>query len=154
MSLPPEPLWVEGDAARLTQVIVNLLNNAAKYTDPGGHIALAAHGADGRVVLRVRDGGVGIAPELLGRVFDLFTQGDRASNRAEGGLGIGLTLVRRLVELHGGSVAASSAGIGQGSEFTVRLPAICTFAGGAAGGGDGRNAGPAAAHPAAHPGGR
>lgn len=124
VSLPPAPLWVAGDEARLIQVIVNLLNNAAKYMDPGGHITLAAQSANGQVVLRVKDRGMGIAPELLSGIFDLFNQGDRASNRAEGGLGIGLTLVRKLVELHGGSVVASSAGVGQGSEFTVRLPAI------------------------------
>jgi signal transduction histidine kinase/DNA-binding response OmpR family regulator len=124
VSVPDEPLWVAGDAARLAQVIANLLNNAAKYTEPGGRIELAV-GRDGDcAVVRVRDTGVGLPPETLSSVFDLFTQVDRSLDRAQGGLGIGLTLVRRLVELHGGRVEAHSAGAGQGSEFIVTLPCL------------------------------
>ncbi|MCC2669704.1 MAG: luxQ 12 [Armatimonadetes bacterium] len=119
------PLWMDGDPVRLEQVLVNLLTNAAKYTDGGGEIevtaGLEADGTD-ELVLRVRDNGVGIDPTLLPRVFDLFTQVDRSHARTHGGLGIGLTLVRRIVELHQGTVTADSGGIGQGTEFTVRLP--------------------------------
>jgi signal transduction histidine kinase/DNA-binding response OmpR family regulator len=122
--LPGEPLWVEGDAARLAQVLTNLLNNAAKYTDEGGHIGLDAGREEGQVVLRVRDTGIGIPAEMLAAVFNLFTQVDRSLDRSQGGLGVGLTLVRRLVELHGGSVQAYSEGPGRGSEFVVRLPAL------------------------------
>jgi signal transduction histidine kinase/CheY-like chemotaxis protein len=121
--LPTEPLSLEGDQARIVQVLVNLLSNAAKYTDRGGEVRLTAGREDGDVVLRVRDNGAGIEPEMLPRVFDLFTQIDRLLDRSQGGLGIGLTLVRRLVELHGGRVAARSEGPGKGSEFTVTLPA-------------------------------
>ena len=124
VSLPAEPIWLQGDPTRLEQVVVNLLNNAAKYTDEGGHIRLTAQQEGGEVVLRVRDTGVGIAPELLPRIFDLFTQADRTLDRSQGGLGIGLSLVQKLVELHGGTVEAHSAGLGQGSEFIVRLPAL------------------------------
>jgi signal transduction histidine kinase/CheY-like chemotaxis protein len=123
--LPDEPLHVIGDLTRLAQVLLNLLNNAAKYTEEGGQITLTVERAaadPGAVVLRVRDTGVGIPPEVLPKVFDLFTQASRTLDRAQGGLGIGLTLVRRLVEMHGGSVRASSAGPGKGSEFVVRLP--------------------------------
>jgi PAS domain S-box-containing protein len=121
--LPNEPLPLEADQARVVQVMVNLLGNAAKYTDRGGQIDVHAAHHDGEVVVRVRDNGIGIEPEMLGKVFDLFTQVDRALDRSQGGLGIGLTLVRQLVELHGGRVGVSSAGPGRGSEFTVRLPA-------------------------------
>ena len=124
VSLPAEPIWLQGDPTRLEQVVVNLLNNAAKYTDEGGHIRLTVQQEGGEVVLRVRDTGVGIAPELLPRIFDLFTQADRTLDRSQGGLGIGLSLVQKLVELHGGTVEAHSAGLGQGSEFIVRLPAL------------------------------
>jgi CheY-like chemotaxis protein len=126
VSLPAEPVWVKGDPTRLEQVVVNLLNNAAKYTDEGGHIWLTVKQEEDEVevVLRVRDTGVGIAPELLPRIFDLFTQAHRTLDRSEGGLGIGLSLVQKLVELHGGKVAAHSAGLGHGSEFVVRLPAL------------------------------
>jgi PAS domain S-box-containing protein len=126
VSLPAEPVWVKGDPTRLEQVIVNLLNNAAKYTDEGGHIWLTVKQEDDEfeVVLRVRDTGVGIAPELLPRIFDLFTQASRTLDRSQGGLGIGLSLVQKLVELHGGKVAAHSGGIGHESEFVVRLPAL------------------------------
>ena len=122
VSLPEDQVFLEADAARLEQVVSNLLNNAAKYTEPGGRIELEAGSAGGEAYVRVRDTGVGIDPKLLPRIFDLFTQAERSLDRSQGGLGIGLTLVRRLVELHGGSVVASSAGVGLGSEFTVRLP--------------------------------
>ncbi len=123
VALPPEPVWLEGDLTRLAQALGNLLNNAAKYTEEGGKIGLVAEQAEGQVVLRVRDTGIGIPSEHLPYVFDLFTQGDRALDRAQGGLGIGLALVQKLVELHGGQVEAASPGLGQGSEFTLRLPA-------------------------------
>ncbi len=119
--LPPDPIWLAADAARLEQAVVNLLTNAAKYTDEGGHIWLTLDREGDRAVLRVRDNGVGITAELLPRVFDLFTQEQRSLDRAQGGLGIGLSLVRRLVELHGGTVDATSKR-GTGSEFVVRLP--------------------------------
>jgi CheY-like chemotaxis protein/two-component sensor histidine kinase len=124
VSLPAEPIWLQGDSTRLEQVVVNLLNNAAKYTDEGGQIWITVEQERGEVVLRVWDTGVGIAPELLPRIFDLFTQADRTLDRSQGGLGIGLSLVQKLVELHGGTVEAHSAGLGQGSEFIVRLPAL------------------------------
>jgi len=109
---------------RLAQALANILNNAAKYTPKRGHIALVAERANAEVIIRVRDDGIGIAPEFLPFVFDFFTQADRSLDRAQGGLGIGLTLVKTLVEMHGGSVQASSAGLSQGSEFVVRLPAL------------------------------
>ena len=121
VSLPHEPVWILADPARLEQVLVNLLTNAAKYTDDGGRIWLTIQQEGDACVIRVRDTGVGIAPELLPHIFDLFTQADRLQDRSEGGLGIGLSLVQRLVELHGGAVAATSV-VGQGSEFVVRLP--------------------------------
>jgi signal transduction histidine kinase len=121
-ALPAEPLRLEADPARLAQVIANLLNNAAKYTEPGGRIRLAAERQDGEAVVRVRDTGIGVRPEMLPKIFDLFQQADRPEGRVSEGLGIGLTLVKRLVELHGGRVSAHSAGPGQGSEFVVRLP--------------------------------
>jgi PAS domain S-box-containing protein len=125
LDLPPAPVWLSADPARLTQVVVNLLTNAAKYTDPGGSVRLGAEARGGEVVLRVRDNGVGIPAGMLGRVFDLFTQLDRTPGRAsQWGLGVGLALVKALVELHGGSVTASSDGPGQGSEFVVRLPGV------------------------------
>ena len=124
VSLPPEPVLVEGDATRLAQVFANLLNNAAKYTNDGGRVAVTVERDGGEIVVRVRDTGIGIPAELLPRVFDLFTQGDRSLARSEGGLGIGLTLVRSLVEMHGGKAEAFSAGPGQGSEFVVRLPIL------------------------------
>jgi len=127
VTLPPEPLWLHADAARIEQVVVNLLANAAKYTDEGGRIWLSVEQEGDEAVLRVRDTGVGIAPELLPRIFDLFAQADRDLDRSQGGLGIGLCLVQRLVELHGGTVAAHSV-VGQGSEFVVRLPVGATVA--------------------------
>ena len=123
VSLPTEAIWLHADAARLEQVVVNLLTNAAKYTDQGGHIWLTVQQEGEEAVLRVRDTGVGIAPEILPRIFDLFTQAERSLDRSQGGLGIGLALVQRLVEMHGGTVAASST-LGQGSEFVVRLPVV------------------------------
>lgn len=122
VSLPPEPLIVEADPVRLTQVIANLLNNAAKYMDRGGCIHVAGERRGDEAMLSVRDEGIGIAAENLPRVFDLFGQIDRSLNRAQSGLGIGLALVRRLVEMHGGRVEARSEGLGQGSEFIVHLP--------------------------------
>jgi signal transduction histidine kinase/ActR/RegA family two-component response regulator len=118
------PVVVRGDPVRLEQVVSNLLDNAVKYTPADGRIELSVERVDGEAVVRVRDSGVGIAPELLPRVFDLFTQAERSLDRAQGGLGLGLTLVRRLVEQHGGSVAATSAGAGRGSEFLVSLPVL------------------------------
>ncbi len=126
VSLPAEPVWSEGDAARLEQVVINLLNNAAKYTHEGGMIWVNLQPEGDEVTLRVRDTGVGIAPELLPRIFDLFTQADRSLDRSQGGLGIGLSLTQRLVELHHGEIEAHSAGLGQGSEFIVRLPVLRT----------------------------
>nr|WP_253207093.1 ATP-binding protein [Verticiella sp. GG226] len=122
VSLPDAPLYLRADPVRLTQVFANLLNNAAKYTDPGGSIDVSARRERGQVVVRVRDNGVGITAEMLPRLFDLFTQVDPLNERAQGGLGIGLTLVRNLVERHQGSVQAYSDGPGSGSEFVVRLP--------------------------------
>ena len=121
--LPQQPVWLHGDLLRLTQAVANLLNNAAKYTEPEGEIRLSASLEGGQVAIRVKDTGIGIEPAQLARIFDLFTQADRALGRSQGGLGIGLTLVRNLVELHGGTVTAASPGLDQGSEFTIRLPA-------------------------------
>jgi PAS domain S-box-containing protein len=115
-------LTVKGDSTRLSQVVSNLLTNAAKYTPPGGHITIRTEGDDSEVVVRVRDTGMGIAPEVLPRVFDLFVQERQAIDRSQGGLGLGLTIVRNLVERHGGTVSANSDGTGKGSEFVVRLP--------------------------------
>jgi signal transduction histidine kinase/ActR/RegA family two-component response regulator len=139
VDIPDEPLVVSGDAVRLTQVFANLLTNAAKYTNHGGRIWVTAarvaavrNGsarATDRVVVRVRDSGIGIAAEHLSSVFEMFTQVDRASRRSQGGLGIGLTLVRSLVQMHGGEVTADSAGPGTGSEFTVSLPLLASAAG-------------------------
>jgi PAS domain S-box-containing protein len=123
LSLEARPAYVHGDPMRLEQVVNNLLENALKYTPGGGRIRVTVGVHDGSAVLSVEDSGVGIAPELLPKVFDLFVQADDSLDRAAGGLGIGLTLVRRIVELHGGRVEAASAGPGQGSRFTVRLPA-------------------------------
>ena len=124
VAVPDRPIWVEGDRIRLAQVIANLLTNAAKYTDEAGRISVCAAREGEEVVLSVRDTGAGITPELQARIFELFVQGDRTLDRSQGGLGIGLTLVKRLVEMHGGSVAVASKGTGQGSEFTIRLPAL------------------------------
>ena len=121
--LPPEPLLVKGDFARVAQILANLINNAAKYTNEGGRIAVTAAREGANVVFRVRDTGIGIPADLLSSIFEPFTQIDRTLARSQGGLGIGLTLVRRLVEMQGGRVFASSDGPDQGSEFTVSLPA-------------------------------
>ena len=122
VSVPPRPIYLHADPTRLAQVILNLLNNAAKYTHQGGRIALEVRTNDGFVSISVRDNGIGIAADMLPRVFEMFTQVDRSMERSEGGLGIGLTLVQRLVEMHGGSVEARSDGPGKGSEFIIRLP--------------------------------
>ena len=125
-----EPLWVDGDAVRLEQVLANLVANAVKYTAPGGRIRVALRGDGGDAVLIVEDTGFGISPRLLPFIFDLHVQADRTLGRAKGGLGIGLTLVRRLVDLHGGTVVAASEGEGCGSRFTVRLRQIPEMASG------------------------
>ncbi len=122
VDVPDTTVSLEGDLTRLTQAIGNVLANAAKYTDNGGRITLAARRDGAWVEIRVHDSGIGIPPDQLPRIFELFTQVERADERGRGGLGIGLALVRRLVELHGGSVSAASEGPGRGSEFTVRLP--------------------------------
>jgi len=124
VTVPPAPVWLSADFARLSQVVANLLNNAAKYTSEGGRIELAADAGEGEATISVRDNGTGIEAPLLPKVFDLFVQGDRSLDRGQGGLGIGLTLVKRLVELHQGTVAVASEGPGRGSTFTVRLPCI------------------------------
>jgi PAS domain S-box-containing protein len=122
--VPKENLNVCADAARLTQIFSNLLSNAAKYTPPGGHIRFTAERENGEVVIRVADNGVGIAPEALPSIFELFSQSERTLGQSREGLGIGLSLVRGLVEMHGGAVTAHSPGLGRGSEFVVRLPAM------------------------------
>ncbi len=126
VNLPPSPIYLNGDLGRITQVISNLLNNAAKYTEPGGTVTLdvAADAAD--VCIKVADTGIGITEDMLPHVFDLFAQSLRTLDRSQGGLGIGLTVVRRLVELHGGQVSVHSEGTGRGSEFLVRLPRLLT----------------------------
>jgi len=122
VSLPPDPIWLHADAARLEQVVTNLLTNAAKYTNEGGHIWLSVRQEADKAVLRVRDSGLGIAPAFLPYVFELFRQGERSSDRSQGGLGIGLALAKRLVEMHAGTIDVSST-LGQGSEFVVSLAA-------------------------------
>jgi signal transduction histidine kinase len=123
LSLPPEPAHVYGDVVRLTQVVSNLLVNACKYSERAGRVWVTGSRAGGEVVLRVKDAGVGIAKEDIDRIFDLFAQVDRSVERSQGGLGVGLTLVKKLVEMHGGTVTAHSDGPGKGSEFEIRLPA-------------------------------
>ncbi len=122
--LPSEPIWLDADLTRLAQVFLNLLSNAAKYTERGGEIRLTAERQGPEVVVRVRDTGIGIPAEMLPRIFEMFTQVDQSLERSQGGLGIGLTLVKRLVEMHGGSIEARSDGPGLGSEFVVRLPVV------------------------------
>jgi signal transduction histidine kinase len=124
LSLPHESLLVHADLVRLTQVIGNLLTNSAKYTEPNGHIWVAANREGDEVLLRVRDDGIGIAPDMLPHVFELFAQADHTSTKAQGGLGIGLTLAKNLAQMHGGAIEARSAGLGKGSEFIVRLPVM------------------------------
>jgi PAS domain S-box-containing protein len=124
VSVPADPIEIEADLTRLAQVIANLLNNAAKYTDEGGRIWLTVERQGDEVLFRVRDTGIGIPPDMLGKIFELFTQVDRSLDRSQGGLGIGLTLVRTLTEMHKGRVEAFSDGPGRGSEFVVRLPVL------------------------------
>ena len=123
LSLPPQALGTRADRVRLTQVLSNLIGNASKYTGDGGRIALSAVEEGQEIVIAVSDNGTGIAPEVLPHIFDLFTQGPRSLARSEGGLGVGLNVVRNLVTMHGGTITAESAGIGQGSRFILRLPA-------------------------------
>ena len=137
VELPGAPLELDADPTRLAQVVGNLLANAAKYTPPGGSIRLSAARAGGDIVLAVADTGVGIPPDMLTKVFDIFTQVGQSIERSQGGLGIGLALVKRLVEMHGGTASAASAGAGRGSVFTVRLPLV---------------SGATAEHAGAHPG--
>jgi len=120
--LPPQSIHVRGDAVRLTQVIGNLLNNACKYSERGGDVRLRVERIGDEAVIAIRDSGIGIDPEQLSRIFDMFVQVDPSIDRSHGGLGVGLTLVKQLVELHGGIVEARSEGAGRGSEFIVRLP--------------------------------
>jgi PAS domain S-box-containing protein len=122
LTLAPQPVFVEGDAVRLTQVVVNLLNNAAKYTAPKGRIEVAVTRNHSAACVEVSDNGIGMSESLIQRAFDPFVQGERSLDRSEGGLGIGLTLVKKIVEMHGGSVLASSAGAGKGTRFTMTLP--------------------------------
>jgi signal transduction histidine kinase len=122
VNLPAQPVYLDADPVRLAQVLANLLNNAAKYMERGGHIWVAAERRDNAVRLSVRDAGIGIPASALASIFDMFTQVDHSLEKAHGGLGIGLTLVKRLVEMHGGSVEARSAGVGKGAEFVARLP--------------------------------
>jgi len=128
LEVTTEPVEVDGDPVRLEQIVSNLLTNAIKYTPPGGRIALSVGGVGGEAVIRVSDSGIGIPPEMLPRIFDLFTQVESSIPRSQGGLGLGLPLVRSLVELHGGRVGAASPGAGGGSEFTVRLPLLAAGA--------------------------
>jgi signal transduction histidine kinase len=122
LELPPDELLVDADPVRLAQVVSNLLSNACRYTERGGRIVLAVARAGGEAVISVRDNGIGIPPAMLDSIFEMFVQLDRRLERARGGLGIGLTLVKRLVSLHGGTIEARSEGLGAGSEFVVRLP--------------------------------
>jgi PAS domain S-box-containing protein len=124
VSLPKDPVLLHADGARLAQVFANLLNNAAKYTPAGGRIVVCAWCEESDVLVSVRDNGVGISPDMLPQIFEMFLQVDRSVGRTQGGLGIGLTLVKRLVSLHQGTVEAKSDGLGTGSEFLVRLPAL------------------------------
>jgi PAS domain S-box-containing protein len=126
VKLPDEPVWLDADPVRLAQVFSNLLNNALKYTPPGGGIRVLAERRAGedQVTIRVKDNGIGIAPDHMPRLFEMFSQAEGARERSEGGLGIGLALARALVEMHGGTVEASSEGHGRGSEFVVRLPVL------------------------------
>jgi CheY-like chemotaxis protein/two-component sensor histidine kinase len=124
VTLPPDPVYLDADPMRLAQVIGNLLSNAAKFTDKGGHIELTVERHDGRAAIRVKDNGIGIAREHLPVIFDMFAQLDTSLERSRDGLGIGLTLVRTLVDMHGGSVDVHSEGLGHGSEFVVGLPVL------------------------------
>jgi CheY-like chemotaxis protein len=128
IALPEQPVHLQADRARLAQVIGNLLNNAGKFTDKGGRIALTVEQRGDQAILRIRDNGIGISAEHIPSLFEMFAQVDTSLERSRDGLGIGLTLVKTLVELHGGSVDAASDGIGRGSEFTVRLPVAAAAA--------------------------
>ena len=121
---PAEPVWLDADLKRVAQIISNLLNNAAKYTPPGGRIELAASVADGMVAIRISDTGIGIAASMLPRIFELFTQVDGAAERSQGGLGVGLALARQLAEMHGGHISVESPGTDGGAVFTVHLPVV------------------------------
>ncbi|MEP6792261.1 MAG: ATP-binding protein, partial [Ramlibacter sp.] len=123
VQLPPVPVVIDGDAVRLAQVLSNLINNASKFSRPGATVGVTAHYADGNVRISVTDEGAGIDPAFLPHIFDLFAQADQSLDRSQGGLGIGLTLVKHLVELHGGQVSAHSDGVGRGTEVTITLPA-------------------------------
>jgi len=121
-AFPEAPVWVQADPDRLEQVLVNLLSNAAKYTEAGGEIALSVEQGEQEATVRIRDTGIGISADVLPQIFDLFVQANPTAGRTNVGLGIGLALVRSLVELHGGRITAASAGLGQGSEFAIHLP--------------------------------
>ena len=125
VSLPSSAIWLDADSVRMAQVIINLLNNAAKYTPRGGHIRLTAKQENGQAIISVEDNGMGIDTALLPHIFELFTQGKQSLDRSVGGLGIGLTLVKNLVEMHGGIVEAHSEGSGKGSQFVIRMPIPC-----------------------------
>ncbi|MES2263219.1 MAG: ATP-binding protein [Pseudomonadota bacterium] len=133
VELPPQPVYVLGDATRLAQVLSNLLNNAAKYTNKGGVLALQATLERDALCIRVRDNGIGIAPHMLTEIFDMFVQADASLERSSAGLGVGLSLAKKLVELHGGAIVAHSAGVGRGSEFVLTLPVLAAPAPGRAG---------------------
>ncbi len=125
LELPAEPVCLQGDPTRLSQVLGNLLHNAAKFTNPGGCVSIRlSQEPEGLAVLAVEDTGIGMEPEILARLFEPFSQADRSLDRSQGGLGLGLALVKALVELHGGSVQAASGGAGKGSRITVRLPRL------------------------------
>src|SRR5438067_9292286 len=124
LSIPPRGFLVDADPIRLPQIFANLLTNAAKYTERGGRIELTACRDGEEIVVSCHDDGIGIAPELLATMFEPFVQGSRSLDRTEGGMGLGLALVRSLTQLHGGTVSAQSAGLGKGSTFSVRLPAL------------------------------
>jgi signal transduction histidine kinase len=124
VNLPDEPIYLDADGARLAQLFGNLLNNSCKYTRPGGTLSLNAKRVGAEIMVTVKDNGAGIPQDKLKSIFDMFMQVDGTSERSQGGLGIGLTLVKRLTEMHGGSIEARSAGDGQGSEFIVRLPIL------------------------------
>jgi CheY-like chemotaxis protein len=127
VSVTAEGLAIDGDRQRLAQAVGNVVTNAAKYTGEGGAIRIAGTAVDGKVVLRVEDNGLGIAPDFLPRMFEAFVQGDRSLDRAEGGLGMGLSVARKLIELHGGTIAARSDGPGMGSAFTISLPHVASL---------------------------
>src|SRR5919197_6266529 len=119
-----ESVWIDGDEARIEQIVMNLVGNALKFTPIGGEIKIEVSSEGGSAVLRVADNGIGITTDVLPRIFDLFVQGDRSIDRTSGGLGVGLALVQRLTELHGGTVTAASAGVGRGAIFTILLPRV------------------------------